>query len=615
MPPMAVIVKFIDRLSDTLPPVLRNRILFGFELLLFFVSVVTLAAIVVDYGFVLDDVERRAVADVYAVAWWVYFIMFIVRLVFYHRYIKGKTLLLTLFLGVNMFLSALPKIFLLADAPRWMQFLWRFLDSKFYLIALLTLFSVLEVSRGVVAFINKRTNPALLMAACFAVIIALGTILLLVPRSTHEWIRLSVVDALFVATSAVCVTGLSSVDVAHTFSFEGLCVILLLMQIGGLGVMTITSFFALFFMGGAGFYNQFALRDMVGTDAMNSLISTLLYIMGFTFVIELIGALAIWLSVRGTLGMGLYQEMFFALFHSVSAFCNAGFSTLSGNLGNSLVVAGHNMFFIIISLLVVLGGIGFPILVNFKELLAYHLRRFYDAVLARDGVGHKMTHVANLNTKIVLAATALLLSVGTLFIAVAEWEGAFAGMPVADKVVQSLFNAVAPRTAGFNSVELTAFSLPVLLLYTFFMWIGGASQSTAGGIKVNTLAVAVANLLAVVKGKGVATLFRREISEGSVRRALAVVFGSLVVVFTSVLLLVMLEPRISLKGLLFEAVSAYSTVGASLGVTPLLCAKGKIVVTLLMFIGRVGLITVLMGFVRRGGVARYRLPMDDVIIN
>ena len=166
------------------------------------------------------------------------------------------------------------------------------------------------------------------------------------------------VDSLFTATSAVCVTGLVPVDVATTFTTSGLVVIILLIQIGGLGVMTLTSFFAMFFMGNTSLYNQLVVRDMVSSNSLGSLLSTLLYILGFTLVIEGIGMVSIWFSIHGTLGMSLESELAFSAFHSISAFCNAGFSTLSGNLGNPMVMTNHNWLFISVSFLVILGGIG-----------------------------------------------------------------------------------------------------------------------------------------------------------------------------------------------------------------------------------------------------------------
>lgn len=601
-------------ISEILSPSVKSRISFWCQLVMFFFSVITVGAIVVDYGFVLDAQETSVINKIYQYAWWVYLLTYLLRLMVLWRSIMRKTVVLTIFMGALLLLSALPKFITLSAGWMWLSGVWTLFSSKFVLITILGLFALLNISQGIVNFINKKTNPALLMAACFAVIIIIGALLLLLPRSTLEHIRLPIVDALFVSTSAVCVTGLTPVDISQTFSLEGQIIIALLIQIGGLGVMTITSFFAVFFMGGTSLYNQFALRDMVGSDTFSSLMSTLLYILGFTFVIEAVGAFCIWLSIHSTMGMTLDEEIFFSIFHAVSAFCNAGFSTLTGNLGNPDIMANHSMFYLIITMLIVLGGVGFPILMNFWRMLAYYISTFFGRLFLRRK-RQRYIHLFNINTKIVLRTTFGLILLGTLLIAFFEWNGALAGFSTGEKLVHSLFNAVVPRTAGFNSVDLTEFSVLTILVYIVLMWIGGASQSTAGGIKVNTFAVAVANFLSVVKGRHSVTLLGREISAESVRRVSAVIFGSIFTIFTFFTLLVVFEPTMSLQGLLFETVSAISTVGSSLNITPALGADSKIALVVLMFIGRVGLITVLMSVVKSGENPKYRLPKDNVIIN
>ena len=282
---------------------------------------------------------------------------------------------------------------------------------------------------------------------------------------------------------------------------------------------------------------------------------------------------------------------------------------MTGNLSNPEIQIGHNGFYLILTVLIVLGGIGFPILVNLRKVIAYLGGKLLFNQTKR------YVHLANINTKLVLNTTAILVVSGTVFIAVLEWSGNFAGMPASEKIVQSLFNSVSPRTAGFNSVDMTHFSELTILIYTVLMWIGGASQSTAGGIKVNTLAVSFANFVAVVKGCDRVELFHRELSPVSIRRALAKLFGSIMTIVLFFTLLVVLEPELPAKGLFFETVSAYSTVGASLNLTPLLGNEGKLLISALMFVGRVGLITVLMSWVQHSGKAKYRLPEDDVIIN
>lgn len=313
--------------------------------------------------------------------------------------------------------------------------------------------------------------------------------------------------------------------------------------------------------------------------------------------------------------MTLSEEIFFSVFHSVSAFCNAGFSTLSGNLGNPLLMQGHNGLYLIVSALIFLGGIGFPILVNFKEVLFYHIRRVWHRLFRRNKIVHKYHHLTSLNTRIVLKWSMGLILMGFVLIAGLEWNKAFEGMPVIDKLVHSLFNAIAPRTAGFNSVDLTHFSLLTLILYMFLMWVGGASQSTAGGIKVNTFAVSFSNFLAAIKGEDNLVLFNREISPDSIRRAYATVFGSLMAIMFFFVALVVLEPDIPALSLLFEVISAMGTVGSSLNVTPLLCGASKVLISVAMFIGRVGLITILISLIPTNTAYRLKYPKGNVIIN
>lgn len=601
-------------LANKIPEKIQKSIKFWIDLLVFLVSVVLIGTAVVDYGFVLDETETLYISKIYNFTWWFYLIVFSGRLILTWTEITRKTIFLTIMLGVMFYLSLIAKFVNVAETSSWFA-IWNFLKSKYFIVALIGIFAVLNVSKGVVNFINKKTNPALLLVAGFALIIFFGTLLLLLPRSTIEHFRLPLADALFVSTSAVCVTGLSPVDLAHTFTLEGQIVIMLLIQIGGLGVMTITSFFALFFMGSTSLYNQFALRDMLGSDAFSSLISTLLNILIFTFTIEAIGALLIWISIHSTMNMTLNEEIFFSVFHAVSAFCNAGFSTLTGNLGNPAILYNHNWFYIIISILIILGGIGFPILVNFKNVLAFHIKSFCMKLFKKNYKQIRYQHLTNINTKIVIVTTSILIVFGTIIIAILEWNNAFVHMDLEDKLVQSLFNSVAPRTAGFNSVDLTNFSLLTIIVYSVLMWIGGGSQSTAGGIKVNTFAVAISNFFSVIRGKTSVTLFNRELSAESVRRASATIFGSLITIIVFFLILVAMEPEISPKGLLFETISAYCTVGSSLNITPLLADNSKIIVSVLMFIGRVSLITILMSVIQQKGNTKYRYPKDNVIIN
>lgn len=580
----------------------------------YFCAILFLATLVYEHGFMISSDEAKAIRIIYKSVWIVFLLSATVQIVFQSDEDGQKNTFWSWVINVLLYLTLLPVLFKKPDAgDEGVYWTWMFFHSHYYRIAILLLYSLLQLSSSLVRLLGRRTNPSLILASSFLVIIFIGAGLLMLPRATYHGI--SWIDALFTATSATCVTGLVSVDVPSTFTLEGQIIIILLIQIGGLGVMTLTSFFAMFFMGNTSLYNQLVVGDMISSNSLNSLLSTLLYILGFTLAIEGIGMVIIWYSVHDTLGMTLQQEIYFATFHSVSAFCNAGFSTLPGNLGNAAVMQNHNLLFITVSFLIILGGIGFPILVNLKETLFYYLRYLKWKCFGRSSRFPKQVHLYNLNTRIVLIMTALLLVVGTLVIAFYEWNNAFAGMEVTDKWVHAFFNATCPRTAGFVSVGLTTLSTQTLLLMIILMIIGGGTQSTAGGVKINVFAVILLNLWAVIRGANRVTIFQRELSDDSIRRSNAVLMLYLIILFAAIFVMSMLEPKASLMALTFECVSALSTVGSSLDLTPVLSTAGKSVIILLMFIGRVGAFTLLLGLIKQVKKRNYKYPSDNIIIN
>ena len=608
---MKIYHKFLLYQNKWIHPYTR-RILGVTSLITYIASILLIMGVVYEHGFTITEMEERQLQNLYRGVWFVFLLDVTLRILLEYKDTRHKFSKLTWVLTALLYLTVIPIIFHRPDEHGAILHFWDFLHGKSYHVVLLLLFSFLNLSNGLVRMLGRRTNPSLILAVSFLIIILIGTGLLMLPRCTVAGI--SWVDALFVSTSAVCVTGLTPVDVATTFTTGGLVVIILLIQIGGLGVMTLTSFFAMFFMGNTSLYNQLVVRDMVSSNSLNSLLSTLVYILGFTLAIEGIGTLAIWSDIHGTMGMDFEEELAFSAFHAISAFCNAGFSTLTGNLGNPLVMTGHNPLYIYISLLIILGGIGYPILVNFKDIAIFHLRRFWKYLHTWQW-DRRFHHLYDLNTRIVLIVTFLLLLFGTIGIAAFEWNASFAGMPIADKWTQAFFNATCPRTAGFSSVDLAGLGVQTILIYLFLMWVGGAAQSTAGGIKVNAFAVVVLNLVAVVRGTERVEVFGRELSYDSIRRSNATVVMSFGVLFLYVFVISILEPNMSILTITFECVSALSTVGSSLNATPLLQDSSKLLVASLMFIGRVGLITLMLGIIKQKKHTKYQYPSGQIIIN
>ena len=589
-----------------------QKVLGGIDAVTFLAALALIGGVVYEHGFIISEGAEADLGVLYRTVWGVFLVQTTMHIGLAYRETLKKYRTFTWVLNILLYLTLIPVIFFEPESGA-LKYFWLFLNNRIFQLILLLLLSLLRLSSGVIGLLGKRTNPSLILAGSFFLIICIGTGLLMLPRCTVDGI--SWVNALFVSTSAVCVTGLVPVDVATTFTSLGQLVIIILIQIGGLGVMTLTCFFAMFFMGNTSVYNQLAVRDMISSDSLSSLLSTVIYILFFTLVIEGAGMLVLFLSIHGTLGMTVQQEMVFAAFHSISAFCNAGFSTLSENLGNPLVMQHHNLLYITISVLIILGGIGFPILVNFKHIAGYHLKRLFYFIRTGKRDRQRIRHLYNLNTKIVLLTTLILLTGGTIAILLFEWNGAFAGMSMPDKWVQAFFNATCPRTAGFTSIGLTSFSLQSLLLMLLLMFIGGAAQSTAGGVKVNAFAAAVLSLFAVIRGKSRVEVFRRQLSVDSIRRSNATLVMYLMILFLGVFVLSVLEPHASLLALVFECTSALSSVGSSLGLTPALGEAGKLFVSLLMFIGRVGVITIVLGFVPPQKHTKYKYPDDNLIIN
>lgn len=581
------------------------------ELLAIMASVACIVCVIVLMGYDKSLAHREGLKYVIRCCQGMFVVNVMYHLIFeFHRTCSSNKLIKWI-LDVAIVLTVIPWLIPRPLHP-WLPWLCDFLYSRWFVYPVLMAYSVLTLSYGIIKAIGKRTNPSLLLSGSFMVIILAGSLLLQLPRCTYA--PLDYCDSLFVSTSAVCITGLTPVEVYSTFTPLGQLILLILIQVGCLGLMTFTSFFALFFSGNTSIYSQLMLKDIVYSRSMNALIPTLRYIFAFTVTVEAIGAALVYLSVRGTMGLTPADELWFSVFHSVSSFCNAGFSVLPQGLSNPLLLKGNLSIYWVTSILIIAGAIGFPILTNFKDTLLEHMRRFWRSI-RRKGAGPRIVHNYNMNTRIVLTTFGLLFAVGCVVFFILEYDNTLAGMSFPEKVTQSVFNSATPRSAGFSSVNPSGFLPSTLIMVMFLMWIGGGSQSTAGGIKVNTFAAICLNLRAIVTGRSTVTAFSRTIAVGSIRRANAVVALSIISYFLFSFILVILEPALSTKDLLFEALSALFTVGSSLGVTPRLSAASEVLLCVAMFLGRVGIISLLTGITpqKRDGGAKF--PNDVIIIS
>jgi len=477
-------------------------------------------------------------------------------------------------------------------------------------VALISYF-IREFSNLTINFNKDFFNPAQIITASFLSLILLGTFLLMLPNATYEGI--SFIDALFTSTSAVCVTGLIVVDTGTYFTPLGQNIILFLIQLGGLGIMTFASYFSYFFRGRSSYENQIMLRDVTNAEKIGEVFNVLKKIIILTFTIELAGAIFIFFSIKETMVPGIIDRISFSIFHSISAFCNAGFSTLQNGLYEPEFKFNYPLQLIIIGLFV-LGGIGFPLLFNLYKYFVYYFRNQLIKIKhPRDFV--YIPWVLNLNSRLILITTGLLLISGTTLFYFFEYNNTLAEHSAFGKIVVSLFGAATPRTAGFNSVDTSALNFSTIMVVFILMWIGASPGSTGGGIKTTTFAIATLNFFSIARGKDRVEVFKREISDLSIRRAFAIISLSLVVIGTSIFLIASFDGDMTLLSIAFECFSAYCTVGLSLGITALLSTPSKLVIIVTMFIGRVTMLTILIALLRRVKHLNYRFPKEEILIN
>lgn len=485
---------------------------------------------------------------------------------------------------------------------------WYNFAETFYLLTVNSFIFLIEFSKKSLAFL-RGINSSLLFLSSFIIIIVIGGLLLLLPSSTTNGI--SITDAFFTSTSAVCVTGLASVDTATTFTFTGKTIIMLLIQIGGLGIMTYTTFFGLFFTSSSSFHDQIMVKEMVNSDALSEIFKTLVKIILFTLIIETTGFALIWFSIDPHLTFSS-ENIKFSIFHSISAFCNAGFSTKSLGLMDSSI--RHNyLLHTIIAFLIIAGGIGFPILLNYYKLFKHFIYNLI-RLLQGKSYSHK-PHIININSRIVLVTTLLLIIFGMTTFMIFEYNNTLKGFNWQEKIYLSFFASVTPRTAGFNTIDYSQI-LPITALITMFlMWVGASPSGTGGGIKTSTFAIAILNIFSFAKGKNRIEISRREVSSQSVRKAFATILLSIIVVGLAILLVVYFNPELDFKKVMFECFSAFGTVGLSMGITAQLAVASKWVLIGTMFLGRIGTLTLFIAFIRKVKTVRYKYPEDEIIIN
>lgn len=440
-----------------------------------------------------------------------------------------------------------------------------------------------------IGFQNKLSSFQIIILG-FAGVIVLGALLLMLPISTQNGVVTPFSKTLFTATSAVCVTGLVVFDTASYWSGFGQLIILIMIQIGGLGVISVASFLSMLAGRKISLMQRQTMQNALSAPQMGGIVKLTRFIFLVSFAIEGMGALLLMPVFMTKYGI---RGIWMAVFHSVSAFCNAGFDLMGNQTGqySSLTsFAGSGYVTLVICLLIMIGGIGF---LTWKDI-AVKKTRFKEY---------------SMQTKVILVTTAILIVIPAVFFFFSD----FANEPLKDRICMSVFQAVTPRTAGFNTADLNKMSDAGRSVMMLLMLIGGSPGSTAGGMKTTTIAVLFANAIAVFRKRQNANCYGRRIDDSTVKNASAILF---MYVFFSMLsaIIISITDGISMQMGMFETFSAIGTVGLTLGITPTLSAVSRFVLILLMFFGRVGGLTIIYAAFSQKDASTLKYPMENITV-
>jgi len=440
-------------------------------------------------------------------------------------------------------------------------------------------------------FKNKFT-PVQILAIGFAILIFTGAFLLSLPIASKNGVRTNFLDCIFTSTSAVCVTGLVTLDTGTYWSYFGKTVILVLIEIGGLGFMSFATLIFLLFGKKITLKERLVMQEAMNYFSLSGLVKMARYILVFTFLVEGIGALL--LSTQFIPEFGILKGIYYSIFHSVSAFCNAGFD-LMGNFSSITRYSNNAVIMLTVSSIIVVSGLGFYVWLDIYN--------------------YKKSKRLSLHSKLVLLMTVILIIIGAILMFLFEMKNpnTIMGKSIKEKILSSLFAAITPRTAGFNSISTTDMTNASKFLTIILMFIGGSPGSTAGGIKTATAGVLFVTVISVIRGRDDTELFQRRISKNTVYKAFAIIVISLGVVVTVTMILSITESTAPFEDLLYEATSAFGTVGLSLGLTQKLSSIGKIVISITMYVGRVGPLTLALAFGKKRN-ASIRYPEDKILV-
>ncbi len=436
-------------------------------------------------------------------------------------------------------------------------------------------------------------SPGRILLASFIFVIAVGAILLSLPQATVT--PLSLTDIIFTSTSVTCVTGLLTVPISY-FTFFGKCVILCLIQIGGLGLMTLSFFLISLFLN-LGMATKLMAGQILDFEFWGQVKNFLALIIGITFFMEIFGAILLYFPFSQM--FDTQHAIFYAIFHSISSFCNAGVCLFDNNMANFI----ESPFpLIVTSGLVFAGGIGF--------IVWYELLRLFQKIVIKK----EKVYNVSIHTKIVISVSIILIVFGALLIWGIEKDNTLKGLGTATGIINSFFISSTIRSAGFSTFAINQTSLATMLIFLVLIFIGASPTSAGGGIKVTTLAIFLAYISSIIKGKRSTEIMGRTVATDQIKKSIAIIALSIGWVIFSTFILLLMEPGFTFIQMLFEAASAFTTVGLSTGVTPFVSKYGKLLLMISMIAGRIGTLTLVLALRKGTEKDLYRYPEERMVI-
>ncbi len=573
----------------------------------FIVSLSAISSLIIYYGFTLNIAQKNQILTLIHGSFVFYIFNFLIKILYTFepkKFLKDNAL--EGFLVVFLIIDGISSLFF---KNTFSQDIFNILGlsgiSAFYIL-FIQLYLLIIVGIDMNVAMQKlqkiKIDPSSMFVLSFVILIFGGCALLMLPEMTAEKVSMPFLEALFTSTSACCVTGLIVLDTATYFSIKGQFIIMLLIQVGGLSIISFAAFLNFASSIGVGIKQQSLIQNFLSTDSLSSAKSMLKQIIIITFLIESIGSLFIFFLWNPALHFNNYSEkLFYSVFHSISAFNNAGFALFTNGLFENNVKDSY-ILHLIIAFLIILGGLGFGAI---KDLFGVsNLRQRLNTPWK----------TIKLNTQIALFSSIFLLFIGTVAFYFLEKNNTLNNLKFVETLITSFFQSTSARTAGFNTVDFSLIGQPMLIFFIFLMFIGASSGSTGGGIKTSTFTLLILSASATVTGKRNLELRKHAISNEMLNRAFTIFLFASGFVFMGTFILSITDPQFAIINLAFEEVSAFATVGLSTGITAKISVAGKIVLILSMFVGRVGILTLAFSLSKKVVSRNYKYPSAHIIV-